>query len=327
MSTTSSKQVQLPQRMKAAVFERFGQPEEMHIAEIPVPELGEGELLIRVETAGVGSWDPVLGEGRFGADQARFPLVLGSDGAGTVVARGRAPGRFDVGDRVYAWGFLNPKGGFFAEYAVVAEEEVEAVPSGMSVAEAGVLAVDGLTALAGLDQLQLAATQSLLVLGASGGVGHLAVQLAKRLGVRVFAVASGPDGVELARRVGADAAVDGRTADVVAAVASFAPAGVDAALVLAGSESVGPLALVRRGGRIVYPNGVQPVPGAIPGVRVQAFDGYSGQEALRRLNDMIAMAPFHVEIGRTYSLQQAPRALRDVTKHHLGKLAIAVGSS
>jgi NADPH:quinone reductase-like Zn-dependent oxidoreductase len=311
--------------MKAVILERFGPPEEMRLAEIPLPELADREVLIRVETAGVGIWDSVLAEGIFGADRARFPLVLGSDGAGTVVARGPGAKRFDLRHRVYAWGFLNPKGGFFAEYAAVAEDEVESIPEGMSMAEAGVLAVDGLTALAGLDQLQLAATQSLLVLGASGGVGHLAVQLAKRLGVRVFAAASGQDGVELARRVGADVAVDARTADVVAEAAAFAPAGLDAALVLAGSNSVGPLALVRKGGRIVYPNGVEPAPGDIPGVSVRPFDGYSGREALDRLNQMIAMAPFHVEIGGKYPLDRVPQALRDVWKHHLGKLVIAIG--
>jgi NADPH:quinone reductase-like Zn-dependent oxidoreductase len=311
--------------MKAEVFERFGRPEEMHSAEIPVPELGEGEVLIQVETAGVAPWDLELADGTFGRDKARFPMVLGSDGAGTIVARGPGAERFEPGDPVYAWGFMNPKGGFFAEYAVVPEPQVELIPPGLSMAEAGVLAADGLTALAGLDHLQLAASQSLLVLGASGGVGHLAVQLAKRLGVRVFAVASGSDGVELALRLGADAAVDGRTADDVSAAAfAFAPAGLDAALVLAGSRVVGPLALVRRGGRIAYPNGVQPAPRALPGVSVQAFNGYGGRESLGRLNDLIAMAPFRVAIGREYPLDQTPQALRDVTKHHLGKLAIAV---
>jgi hypothetical protein len=67
-----------------------------------------------------------------------------------------------------------------------------------------------------------------------------------------------------------------------------------------------------------------PAPGPFPGVSVQAFDGYSGRQALHRLNEMIELAPFHVEIGRAYSLDQAALALRDVTKHHLGKLAIAV---
>lgn len=90
--------------------------------------------------------------------------------------------------------------------------------------EAGAMPVDAITALLGLtDVLGLASGESLLIFGASGGLGHLAVQLAKRLGARVFAVASGQDGVALAQRLGADAAIDGRTDDVLAAAADFAP--------------------------------------------------------------------------------------------------------
>jgi len=137
-------------------------------------------------------------------------------------------------------------------------------------------------------------------------------------------VASGQDGLELALRLGADAAVDGRTADVAAAAAAFAPEGLDAALVLTGVRSVAPLALVREGGRIAYPNGVEPAPEDLPGVTVRAFDGHSGRAALERLNQMIELGPFHVEIAREYPLDQAPLALRDVTRHHLGKLAVAV---
>jgi NADPH:quinone reductase len=323
--TISAVDVQVPGQMKAAVLDRFGGPETMHVATIPVPPLGDDEVLIRVGVAGVGAWDPDLGDGTFGADSARFPLVLGSDGAGTVVARGSEAQRFRVGDRVYAFGFMNPKGGFFAEYAAIPEAQVEPIPRGMSVDEAGALAVDGLTALAGLDELQLAATQSLMILGASGGVGHLALQLARRLGVRVLAVASGLDGLELVQRLGADSAVDGRTADVAAVAHAFAPEGLDAALVLAGAKSDASLALVRPGGRIAYPNGVDPAPDHLPGVRVKAFDGYSGREALDRLNEMIGMGPFHVEVSREYPLEQTSQALQDVTAHHLGKLAVVVG--
>ncbi len=322
--TISSTELRVPERMKAAVFDRFGGPEAMHIATIPVPPLGDDEVLIRVGVAGVGAWDSKLAGGAFGADGMRFPLVLGSDGAGTIAARGSHAQRYDVGDRVYGWGFMNPKGGFFAEYAAIPEEEVESIPDGMSLDEAGVLAVDGLTALAGIDELQLAPDQSLLILGASGGVGHLALQLAKRLGVRVLAVASGQDGVELAQRLGADAVVDGRADDVAASVHAFAPAGLDAAFVLAGAGSATPLALVREGGRIAYPNGVAPELAGIRGVTVRLFNGYSGHEALDRLNQMIAMGPFHVEIAREYPLEEAFLALRDVSGHHLGKLAVAV---
>lgn len=322
---SSSEEFHVPNRMRAAVIDRFGHPEEvMHTATIPVPQVGEDEVLIRVGSAGVGAWDPELCEGTFGNDGEGFPRVLGSDGAGTVAAMGHGARRFHRRNRVYAYGFLNPKGGFFAEYAVLPENEVSAIPPTLSLEQAGALAVDGLTALAGLDRLETGPGQELMILGASGGVGHLAVQLAKRLGARVLAVASGADGVELVQSIGADASVDGRTADVAAVAHAFAPGGLDAALVLVGGTPLAPLALVRRGGRIAYPNGVDPAPDAGPGIAIEAFDGYNGHEALERLNALVAMAPFHVEVSRAYPLDEAPHALRDVTRHHLGKLALRI---
>jgi NADPH:quinone reductase-like Zn-dependent oxidoreductase len=324
--TPSFAELQVPESMKAAVIDRYGHPEDvMHVATVPVPELGDDEVLIRVGAAGIGAWDPDMCEGLFGDDGSRFPRVLGSDCAGTVVATGPEVLRFDVRDRVYAWGFLNPKGGMFAEYVAVPEEEVSPIPRGLSTDEAGVLAVDGLTALAGLDEVDAGPDQKLMIVGASGGVGHLAVQLAKRLGAHVLAVASGADGVELVRRLGADTCVDGRTADVAAAAYAFAPEGLDAALVVAPNAPLDALALVRKGGRIAYPNGVEPAPEELPDVTVEAYDGYSGHEALERLTELVEMAPFHVEVSREYSLDAASLALRDVTKHHVGKLALALG--
>ncbi|MGA7124507.1 MAG: zinc-binding dehydrogenase, partial [Polyangiaceae bacterium] len=225
---------------------------------------------------------------------------------------------------VYGWGFLNPKGGFFAEYAVLPQDEVSSVPDTLSQREAGALAVDGLTALAGLDLLRIEADQALMILGASGGVGHLALQLAKRLGARVLALASGDDGVSLARRLGADEVIEGHSRDSAAKARAFAPGGLDAALFLAGSNVDDLLGLVRRGGRIAYPNGIEPEPSPRPGIAVEAFDGYHGREALDRLNQLVNAGPFHVEVSRIYALEDTPHALRDVKRHHLGKLAVHV---
>src|SRR5262249_57766568 len=109
--------------------------------------------------------------------------------------------------------------GFYAEYVAVHEENVAPIPKGLDPEEAGALGADGVTALRGLaDQLDLRPGERLMVFGASGGVGHIAVQLAKRMGAKVLAVASGPDGVALVKRLGADAAVDGRKDDVASAV-------------------------------------------------------------------------------------------------------------
>jgi len=311
----------IPKEMKAAVIDKFGGPQVLHVASIPVPELDGHEVLIRVRLAGIGVWDPWLREG--GSSAGRFPLVLGSDGAGTVVARGSKVRRFKVGDRVYAYAFDNPKGGFYAEYAAVSEEDVAAIPAILSTEEAGALAASGITALRGLEKLRVERVGTLMVLGASGGVGHVALQLAKRMGARTLAVASRRDGVELVRRLGADRAVNGHSATVVEAVKDFAPDGLDAALAFANSEKLmEALKKVKEGGRIAYPNGVEPEPKGSPGVKVQAYDGIATPEAFERLNGLIARGPFQVAINRTYRLKEAAQAHRDVLKHHLGKLGL-----
>jgi NADPH:quinone reductase len=319
--------VSIPKTMKGEVIDRFGPPEEvMRTATVPVPEIGEDEVLIDVHTAGVGVWDPSICEGELGKEGG-LPRVLGSDGSGTVVATGSKVRRFAIGDRVYAYGFMNPKGGFYAEYAAVPEDEVSKIPDGLSLDEAGPLAVDGLTALAGLDMVHLAPDQTLMIIGASGGVGHLALELAKRIGARVLAIASGPDGVELARRLGADEVVEGHSRGIATTVRAFAPNGLDAALVLTGAAAEELLALVKKGGRVAYPNGIEPAPRGRPDITVQSYDGHHGHDALDRLNRYVAMGPFHVEVSRTYSLEETPKALGDVTRHHLGKLAVRVPSN
>jgi NADPH:quinone reductase-like Zn-dependent oxidoreductase len=164
-----------------------------------------------------------------------------------------------------------------------------------------------------------------MVYGASGGIGHLAVQLAKRMGARVLAVASGRDGVELVRKLGADVAVDGKRDDVAQAARAFAPGGLDAALLLVGGERLdAALSAMKKGGRVAYPNGVEPAPSAPKGVKLLAYDGEPSRDVFERLNRLIAAGPFHVELGRTYPLDDAARAHREIEQHHLGKLALRI---
>jgi NADPH:quinone reductase len=313
----------IPQQMKAAAIDRFGGPEVLHTETLPVPQLKPAQVLVRLDSAGIGAWDPDVRSGEVDLGGRGFPRVIGNDGAGEVVAVGDEVERFQVGDRVYAYSF---EGGFYAEYVALGEYEVAPIPQGMGREEAGALGADGVTAVRGLDeQLHLAPGQTLMVYGASGGIGHLAVQLAKRMGARVLAVASGADGVELVRRLGADAAVDGKRDDVARAARDFAPGGLDAALVLVHGESLEPaLAAVRKGGRIAHPNGVEPAPRAPEGVTVLAYDGLPGRDVLDRLNELIAAGPFHVEVGRVYRLEDAAQAHREIGRHHLGKLALRI---
>jgi NADPH2:quinone reductase len=316
-----------PKTMRAAALDGFGGPEMITLHTLPVPEVGPDEVLIHVESAGVGVWDPYEREGGFAemtGTEPKFPYVLGSDGAGTVAAVGKDVRRFHEGDRVYAFGLANPKGGFYAEYTAVTEDNVSLIPSNVPTDQAGGMPWDAMTALRGLDDtLGLQAGESVLIFGASGGIGHLAVQLAKRMGARVFAVASGDDGVALVQRLGANAAVEGHRDDIVAAARAFEPDGLDAALVTAGGEKAEQaLTALRDGGRVAYPNGVEPEPQGPSGVIVRSYDGEPDPQAIEKLNRLIESGPFEVHIARVFPLDQAAEAHRALNTHYLGKLVL-----
>lgn len=316
-----------PKTMRAAALDRFGGPEQIRMREVSVPDVGPKEILIRVKAAGVGVWDPYEREGAM-ADrmpgETEFPHVMGSDAAGEVVAVGDEATRFAPGDRVYAFGFMNPKATFYAEYAVVGEDAASKIPGDLTWEQAGVMPADAMTALCGLDEvLGVGEGDALMVFGAGGGIGHMAVQLAKRMGADVLAVASRDDGVALAKRVGADAVVEGHDGDVLAAVRDFAPDGLDAILATASGdvlESV--LPLVRDGGKVAYPNGVEPTIEPRERIDVQSFDGTPNVARIERLNELIRQAPFHVHVDRVFPLEQAADAHRKLHEHFLGKLAL-----
>jgi NADPH:quinone reductase len=317
------------QTMRAVALDKFGGPETLQIQNLPVPEIEPHEVLIRVEAAGVGAWDPYEREGGFAelmGTEPEFPYVLGTDGAGTIAAVGKDVNRFQEGDRVYAAELANPKGGFYAQYAAVKAENVSLIPGNLTTEQAAVLPTDALTALTGLEKvIGLKSGESLMVFGASGGIGHFALQLAKRLGAKVFAIASGPDGVEFAKKLGADHAVDGRSDEVLNEAENFAPNGLDAALVTAGGERTNrALLAIRKGGRIAYPHGVMPEPTVPEGVAIEAYDGEFSPELLDRLNALIDSGPFEVRVDKTFGLEEVSDAHNALNEHHLGKIALRI---
>ena len=319
--------------MKAIALDRFGGLETMKLQMLPVPEVDPVEVLIHVEWAGVGQWDPFEREGGFAklfGIEPKFPYVLGSDGAGTVAAVGDRVKGLKPGDRVYAFSLVNPKGGFYAEYVAVKADDVSRIPGKLTTQQAGAIPVDAMTALRGLDDtLALKPAESVMIFGASGGIGHLAVQLAKRMDARVFAVASGSDGVALVKRLGADAVIDGHTDDIVAAARQFAPNGLDAALITAGGPAADKaLTAVHAGGRVAYPNGVEPTPKPPFGVDAKSYDGMPDPQAIEKLNRLIESSappgtgPFEVHVARSFPLDQAAEAHRALDEHYLGKLVL-----
>src|ERR1700723_2982251 len=140
--------------MRAVAIDRFGGVKTLKIRELPIPAAGDDEVLVHVEAAGIGVWDPFEREGGFAKEfniKPVFPLILGSDGAGTVEAVGPQAKRFKKGDRVYGISFLNPKGGFYAQYAVVKETSLALIPGTLAMPQAAAMAVDAVRALAGLE--------------------------------------------------------------------------------------------------------------------------------------------------------------------------------
>jgi NADPH:quinone reductase len=315
--------------MRAVVIDGFGGPERLHEVELPMPSPGPGQVLIKLEAAGVGSWDPFEREGGYAEMMGitpPFPYVLGSEGAGTVAALGDGVAGREVGEPVFAASFLNPAGGFYAEYVCVDAGLVAPIPAGMSTLQAAVMGGVGMTALRGLqDSMAVRSGEAVLVHGASGAMGHLAVQLAKRLDANVLAVASGEDGAALAARVGADAVIDGRTEEVADAAGLFSGDGIDAAFLTTGGPAADQaVATVRPGGRASFPTGVQPEPAATQDVEPQAFNGEPDPELLERFMALVGDRPLDVHVAGEFAFDQIPAAHDALGEHHLGKLAIAV---
>jgi NADPH:quinone reductase-like Zn-dependent oxidoreductase len=317
----------MPKTMRAVAIDRFGGPEVLSVHSLPVPDLDPDEVLIAVDTAGVGGWDADMRAGWSPSGRTRFPLVLGTDGAGIVAAVGSNVRRLKPGNQVYAYSWDNPKGGFYAEYVAVPAETASPVPARLDLKHAGAIPTTGLTALQGIDDaLHVTAGQAVIVHGASGGVGTLAVQFAKLRGARVLATASGADGAALVRRLGADAAIDGRRDDIAAAARDFAPDGVDALLALAGGDALERcLDALRSGGRLAYPNGVEPEPQKRQGIVIIPYDGRAGVAEFERLNRAAEAAKLQVTIAAEYALVDAAKAHERLAAGHvLGKIVLRV---
>jgi NADPH:quinone reductase-like Zn-dependent oxidoreductase len=319
----------IPKTMQAVAIDRVGGPEVLTLHTLPVPEVGAGEVLIEVHTAGVAIWDKGIRQRLAYISKPHFPFVLGSDAAGTVAAVGSAVTTFKVGDAVYGYCWDNPKGGFYAEYAAVPATCVARIPKGLNVDTAGALGASGLTALQGIGgALHMQRGETLIIHGASGAVGTLAIQIAKLNGAKVLATASGEDGIALVRRLGADAAVDGRSGDIAAAVRSFAPKGVDAVLALAAGDALERcIEALRPGGRVAFPHGVEPEPKPRAGISVIAYDAIEGPEdvELARLNKLVEMRKFEVPIAAEFPLEDAAKAHERIAQGHvLGKIVLRV---
>jgi NADPH:quinone reductase len=236
--------------MRAVGLTAFGDPDVLHLVDVPMPEPGDGEVRIKVAAATVNPSDAAFRAGAFGPPPHGDgpPYVAGWELAGVVDAVGSGAG-VQVGDRVFAIVFPYANGrGAQAEYVVASADSVALVPAGVSLAEAATLPMNGLTARLALDKLGLQPGQTLAVTGAAGAVGGYVMQLASAEGLRVIGDAS-PTDTDLVKSLGADVVVE-RGPDVSAAIRRQVPWGVDA---LVDAALIGPpvLAAIRDGGQLV----------------------------------------------------------------------------
>lgn len=320
----------IPIRMKAAAIDRFGPPSALTLHELPVPKPGPREVLIALDTAGVGTWDASIRDGSWKPPgRPRFPLIPGVDGAGIVVARGARVNRFRVGDRVYAYEFGNRQGGFYAQFAVADADHVARVPKGFDLGKAGAAAATGLTALQGVNALGLRPRQTVLVFGASGAVGTLAIQFAVQRGANVIATASGVAATRVVRSLGAGKVIDARGKDAVDRLRSVLREddGLDAVLALAGGEELERcLDFVRSGGRVVYPNGIEPEPKPRRTFRLRSYDGVANPDEFARLNRRLSARRVRVPIAATYPLARAADAHRRLDRGQVvGRIVLRIG--
>ncbi len=214
--------------MKAAFIERYGAPEVIQYGDLPIPAVGPGDVLVRVEAVTVNSIDAFIRAGTYPIP-APMPFVIGRDLVGTVVETGSSVTRFHNGDRVWA----NNQGyggrqGSFGEYCSVAEDLLYPLPAGVDPYETAAVVHSALTAVLGLQfKAKLQAGETVFVNGGDGNVGTAVLTIAKALGARVAVTSGRDEKAEWCRQLGADVVINYKTEDVAGALRKFAPEGVN----------------------------------------------------------------------------------------------------
>jgi NADPH:quinone reductase-like Zn-dependent oxidoreductase len=306
--------------MRAIAVNDFGTPPVL--TDLPRPEPGPGEILVHVRASSINGFDAAVAAGMLkGMMEHRFPVVLGKDFAGVVEALGEGSSRFAPGDAVFGVvmkPFLGDGG--LGEYLVVGEEHgIARVPDGLDLQAAGALGLAGTAACNAIDAITPTAGELVLISGATGGVGSMALQYAGAAGASVIATARPGAEEEFVRGLGAAHAVD-YTGDLAAQVRAIAPDGVAAIVHLAGdAEQLA--GLLAAGGRIASTLGY----GSDQHAAAVAVMANPDAATLEHLAADAASGRLRVAITRTYPLEEAPQALIDFSAgRHQGKLGVTV---
>jgi NADPH2:quinone reductase len=315
--------------MRAATVTEYGATP--GVAEIPTPEPGHGQVLIKLRAAGMNPMDLWLASGAWKPMPATFPMVLGADGAGIVEKLGEGTSRYSVGDDLFGQLLIAPLGsaGTYAEYVAVSEDAPLArVPSGLDDVVAAALPTAGGAGLALVDQLEPLAGKTVLIVGAGGGVGSFATQFAANAGGNVIANVR-TDDADRMRGYGAKETIDRRAVALPAAVRRAHPDGVDVLIDLVDADAAGFAALaslVRPGGTAMSANYV----GDEAALRARGVRGINfalpmSSELLERLAQAVVDGRIVTPPITRISLEEVPAALSETqARPARGKTVIAL---
>lgn len=310
--------------MKAAYYDEFGGPKGVKTGELDLPELKEGEVLVKIKAAGVNPVDAVITKGYYKDMMPHsFPIIPGWDLAGAIEKRGHAARSFEEGDEVYAYARRpEVKWGTFAEYIVIPESYLARRPNSISMEETAAIPLAGLTAYQALYVAgDLSAGQKLLILGSSGGVGSFGIQLAKARGAEVIGVASSKNH-DYMRSLGADHTIDYHDRDIGEAVKEIYPEGVDLIFDCTSGESLQQsLKALKGSGKLVsILNQGEDLDKKIDFEFVFVEPNAKQLDHLAKLVDD---GKLKVEISRTYSLDESAKALEQIQSlHTTGKIVV-----
>ncbi len=309
--------------MKVFALHNFGHVPE--VSDIAIPEPGEGEVRVRVRAASVNGFDLAVASGRLkGAMEHVFPVVLGKDFAGEVDAVGAGVEDFALGDRVFGVVAKPTLGdGSIGEYVVVpVAVGIAKLPQGIGFTEGAGLGLAGTAAIDAIDAAGIGAGLTVLIAGATGGVGQQALQLAAKAGAEVIATASTPESVELVTRLGAAHTVD-YEGDIAAQVSEIQPEGVDVVLHFAGApEDL--VSAVKKGGRFVSTMVQNPADLETEGVQVVSIYATPSTDTLNRIARHQDEKHTTVTIQQVFDFDQVADAFSAFGVGTLGKLVIAI---
>jgi NADPH:quinone reductase-like Zn-dependent oxidoreductase len=308
--------------MKAfAITARDTQPA---VQDVPQPQPAAGEVLVEVEAASVNGFDLSVAAGYvWDMIPHEFPVVLGRDLVGTVTAVGDGVEGISVGDRVAGvipGMALGPRTGTFTEYVAVPADAVTAVPAGVDAPQAAVIGLAGVAAHDALQALNIQAGETVLISGATGGVGSIAVQLAAAAGATVIGTAQPGQEDQYVRDLGAAHTVD-YTGDTAAAVRAIAPQGLDKVLHAAGdAAALG--ATLKVGGTLASTRGASAEEVGRQDVTVAPIMAAATADKLATLLDQAAKGQIRVNVETAIPLERAPEAFAAFADGTLGKVLI-----